>query len=316
MNSHKDMLSQVMTTNSSSAWTPHRLFAPLLLFLAGCASVPLAPPLDDSTAKHFQSSATQATIYIFRDEGFIGSARTFPVLLDGLPVGATAPKTFLMITVPPGRHRLKSTELKTTSMELETQVGGIYFVRHTPLVDSRGAWGVLELVPEDLGRKGVLECKLASAKTAVPAGAASGSAETTEQLDWKQFEPRKVAMSPEQALKCIRLSLVLMGRELEESLSAKGTFVIERIDLSGFACKMQMSQSQESFVVQTSIKLSAVNFGDVTRLGIRKSSQGLETGAVLLGDKGTIGQLPFSNATERDKLLSALALVCEHLKMN
>jgi len=127
--------------------------------LAGCASVPLASSHEDIEAKRFNSEKTQASIYIYRDEGFIGSARTLPILIGGRTIGATAPKTFFLISVAPGKHKLASTEGKFFSLDLEAEAGGIYFVRHIPHVEMWGISGSLELVSEQVGRKGVLLCK-------------------------------------------------------------------------------------------------------------------------------------------------------------
>ena len=134
----------------------HSLF---LLLLAGCSSVPLAPSSEDATAKQFQAKSSEASVYIFRDEGFIGSARTLPVLIDGRTIGATAPKTFFLIHVPPGKHKLASTEGRFFSLDLDTEAGGKYFVRQIPHVEMWGISGSLELVTEERGKKGVLACK-------------------------------------------------------------------------------------------------------------------------------------------------------------
>jgi len=131
------------------------------MLFPGCASVPLAPPTEDAAAKKFQPQSSQASLYIFRDEGFIGSARTLPILIDGRTLGATAPKTFFLVHVSPGKHKLASTEGRFFSLDLDAETGRIYFVRHIPHVEMWGISGSLELVTEQRGQKGVLECKRA-----------------------------------------------------------------------------------------------------------------------------------------------------------
>ena len=118
--------------------------AVVLLGFCGCATVPLSAPTDDAAAKEFEASGSEAKIYVFRDEGFIGSARTLPVLIDGRTIGATAPKTYLVVSVPPGNHKLASTEGRFFSLDLEAQAGRMYFVRHVPHVEFWGASGSLE----------------------------------------------------------------------------------------------------------------------------------------------------------------------------
>jgi len=172
--------------------------------------------------------------------------------------------------------------------------------------------------------KGTTSAKQEAAQQALAKNQASKSASvtsasdrsgTTEDMDWGSFGGRRLQMTPEQAVRAIRSSLLLLGRDLEKPTSLKGKFVIERLDQTGFSCKMEMSQNQGGFVLQTSIKLSAAKFRDVTKLGIMKSAKGRETGVSLIGEKGPLCcELPFSNAAERDRLLSALAVVCGQLK--
>ncbi len=139
----------------------HFITLVFLLGLVGCANVPLAPVNEDTRAKEFTPDPSKASIYIFRDEGFIGAARTISVLIDGVTVGSTAPKTYFLIQVTPGKHKLASTEGKFYSLDLNVEAGKLYFVRHIPHIEMWGVSGSFEIVSEDRGKKGLQECKLA-----------------------------------------------------------------------------------------------------------------------------------------------------------
>jgi hypothetical protein len=81
------------------------------LLATACASVPLASPEMDRSAKEFRTTPGKANVYVFRDEVF-GSPYTMSVVLDGWLLGDTAAKTFLLTTVEP--TRAAPTRAKTT----------------------------------------------------------------------------------------------------------------------------------------------------------------------------------------------------------
>ena len=136
-----------------------------LLLLAGCASVPKAAPDLDASAKAFEAPAGKSRIYIYRTmdwhRGGVGVA--YSIAVDGKVLGATAPGTYLVADVDPGRRVVSALWPNGASVvNVESTTGAVYFVR------SYVSWKVsaltgpgLQLVDETEGRKAVLKCSLA-----------------------------------------------------------------------------------------------------------------------------------------------------------
>ena len=152
-------------------------------------------------------------------------------------------------------------------------------------------------------------------KPPAESSASSGSSKT-EGVDWVQFKERKIELSPDQAIAAVRSSLELMGRNLEkESPEKSGTFVLERLDRSGFAFKMVLARRVGNLTINADMPLMDLRFVEVTGLGIKKSSAGQETHTILMAGTKQLWELPFTNAAERDRLLSALLALCGNLTM-
>ncbi len=81
------------------------------MILAACASVPMDSLQNDEDAKQFAVPAIGARIYIYRDENF-GSAIKVPVSVDGKVIGQSAPKTYFVSDVDPGKHRIICIEIQ------------------------------------------------------------------------------------------------------------------------------------------------------------------------------------------------------------
>lgn len=79
----------------------------LIWFLCSCAATPeLSSAADDEVAKRFSPPAGKAALYIYRKDGFRGSAVRFPVTVDGRLLGAIANGTYYMLEVDPGEHEV------------------------------------------------------------------------------------------------------------------------------------------------------------------------------------------------------------------
>jgi hypothetical protein len=149
---------------------------------------------------------------------------------------------------------------------------------------------------------------------AEPSKVASGGAKKAEDVDWTRFKSNKVEMTSEQALAIVRGALERTGKRLKKDSSFEGgEFVLERVDPAGFAFKIEIKRLQGGLTMIASIP-KTVSFGDVTRLGITQSDKGQETGIALLKGTEQLWEIPFSDANERDRLLSALALLCGQVK--
>lgn len=132
------------------------LFAALA---SGCASVPMATPAADATAKTFQVAPDKANLYIYRNES-MGAAVKMKVLIDGQPAGQTAAKTYIMRTVDPGSHVVTSKAENESTVTVDAVAGQNYFLWQEVKMGFGSARSALQLVDEAKGKAGVAECKL------------------------------------------------------------------------------------------------------------------------------------------------------------
>jgi hypothetical protein len=130
-----------------------------VLAISGCASVPLADKNADHEAKLFATKPGLANIYIYRIDS-IGSAVAMPVLLDGVIVGKTAKKTFLVEQVHPGRHTIISRAEVDAKLDVSVVAGQNYFVWQEIELGALKAASELHLVDEATGKKDVKKCAL------------------------------------------------------------------------------------------------------------------------------------------------------------
>ena len=133
-----------------------------VLLLGGCATVPMASVEDDTTRKMFSSPSEGASgLYIYRNTSF-GGALKKSLYTDGELIGETAPMTYFYKQVQPGDHKLSTeSEFSNNDLMLKTESGKNYFIHQNIKFGVFVGGANLELVPEEEGRKGVLECKLA-----------------------------------------------------------------------------------------------------------------------------------------------------------
>jgi hypothetical protein len=121
--------------------------------------VPLASPEHDVQAKSFDVEPNKSNIYVYRNE-VIGHAETMSIALDGRLSGKSASKTYFMWVVEPGEHEVTSLTENTYKISVNAKAGENHFIWQEVKF---GIWeqrSKLHEVAEDVGRKGVLECKL------------------------------------------------------------------------------------------------------------------------------------------------------------
>lgn len=142
---------------------PRKLLALTILIAAlgasGCASVPMADKNANHEAKLFATKPGLASIYIYRTDS-IGSAVAIPILLDGVVVGKTAKKTFIVKHVHPGRHTLISRSEVDAKLDVAVVAGQNYFVWQEIKLGTLKAGSGLHLVDEAVGKEGIKQCDL------------------------------------------------------------------------------------------------------------------------------------------------------------
>ncbi len=127
--------------------------------MSGCASVPMASDEKDVAAKTFRVQPGKSNIYVYRNES-MGGAVKMEVDLDGKQVGTTAAKTYLLLTVNPGKHTLVSHAEGNSTLAVDAQAGKNHFVWQEVKMGVLYAGSKLQPVDELTGKAGVGECKL------------------------------------------------------------------------------------------------------------------------------------------------------------
>ena len=133
-----------------------------VVLASGCASVQMAAPEMDASAKSYAIKPNKANIYVYRNE-VMGAALKMPVALNGRMVGDTASKTFLLLEVDPGTHTLVSKTENDATLKVDAVAGRNYFVWQEVKMGVFVARSNLQLVDEATGKAGVAECKLIQA---------------------------------------------------------------------------------------------------------------------------------------------------------
>lgn len=133
-----------------------------VVYLTGCATVPMAPTADDQARKQFSAPAEgKSGLYIYRNSTF-GAALTKVVYIDDQVIGATAPMTYFYKEITPGQHTLSTqSEFSNNDLIIDAKSGFNLFVRQYMKMGVFIGGANLELMSEEEGRKGVLECSLA-----------------------------------------------------------------------------------------------------------------------------------------------------------
>jgi len=138
-------------------------FAAMTLTVCGCASVPMGDAKQDATLKTFSIPSNKAGIYIYRNEA-IGAGVKMDVQIDGAPIGQTAANTYLFREVAPGSHTVSSTAENTDVLQVDAKAGTLVYIWQEVKMGVLYARNKLHLMGEALGRKGVLETKLAQTR--------------------------------------------------------------------------------------------------------------------------------------------------------
>lgn len=133
-----------------------------IVLSSGCASIDKAPPEADAAAKKFMPKKSASQVYLYRNEVF-GAALSMPVTVDGKLAGNTGSKSFFKFELPAGKHTFTSQGDKSM-LDVTTQNGKTYYIWQEVKMGAFTGGSMLQLVDEEKGRKGVLECTLINSK--------------------------------------------------------------------------------------------------------------------------------------------------------
>jgi len=129
-----------------------------MILTNGCVAVHTASLQKDEFSKKFVPPKDKSNVYLYRNENF-GMAIGMPVVVDGKLAGTTGAKTYFNWQLNPGNHTFQSMTENTSVLSLNTEAGKNYFIWQEVKMGLWTARSSLQEVPDDVGRKGVMESK-------------------------------------------------------------------------------------------------------------------------------------------------------------
>jgi hypothetical protein len=131
-------------------------------FLAGCATVPMAPKEQDLALKTFSAPpADKAGLYVFRSSG-VGAALKKNVYIDGVLIGETAQKTYFYKEITPGEHQISTeSEFSENNLKIQVEGGKNYFAQQYIKMGVFVGGANIKMVTEEEGMIQVRKCSLA-----------------------------------------------------------------------------------------------------------------------------------------------------------
>lgn len=139
----------------------------VMLFISGCATVPMEPKDVSTKAKSFNPpSEGNAGLYIYRDSSF-GAALKKNIWVDDKCIGESAPKVFFYQDVKGNlEHKISTeSEFSPNDLLLKTESGKNYFIRQYIKMGAFVGGANLELMEESEGKKAVSELEMAKKGT-------------------------------------------------------------------------------------------------------------------------------------------------------
>lgn len=134
-----------------------------ILFLSGCASVPMESLEQSDAAKEFSAPASdRAGLYVYRSGSF-GGALKKDIWIDGECIGESAPNVFFYKEVQGDKEHTISTESEFSPNDLPVAtVGGKnYFIQQYMKMGVFVGGAGLKLVDEEVGKKAIKKLKMA-----------------------------------------------------------------------------------------------------------------------------------------------------------
>lgn len=134
-----------------------------ILFVSGCAKVPMEPKEVSAKAKSFNTlSEGNSGLYIYRGSG-PGSALKKSIYVDNKCLGASAPNVFFYKSVKGNKEHNISTEseFSDNSLLIKTESGKNYFINQFIRMGVFVGGANLKIVDEEIGKKAVSELEMA-----------------------------------------------------------------------------------------------------------------------------------------------------------
>ena len=148
--------------NTRTHWLlPRNLVASAILLLCGCSSfksVLYTSPDRDAEAKQFRPEAARATLYVVRDQMYLGD-ELLEVVVNEDSLAWTKGMTYFVTRVAPGRSVVTARGEKHVSLDVYTEPGRLYFVQIEVRPSVSTLHATLRLVDDSTGREAVSSCR-------------------------------------------------------------------------------------------------------------------------------------------------------------
>lgn len=165
----------------------------ILAGMFGWSSPALASTEIIAETEAFTPSPNNGMVFLYRNQPKRLPIET-PITLDGQLLGETGPRTYMVLELSPGRHRLKAKTGGESVLNLDVEAGQIYFVWQSIRANFFYASTRLQLVDEAVGRAGVLESKLLENTATI--AASRRMAELKAARDRLKIKPNEIVKLP------------------------------------------------------------------------------------------------------------------------
>ena len=128
----------------------HRLMASLVLALVSCCAFGC-----EATGPRFREVVTvpeKATIYVYRQSGYQGSAVTLQMEVDKQKIGDLRPNGYVYSVVAPGSHMVSCSTESESAVEVIAKGGQSYYIEGDIVMGFWVGRPQLRMVAADLGR--------------------------------------------------------------------------------------------------------------------------------------------------------------------
>jgi hypothetical protein len=133
----------------------------MAFLLASCASTSKAPASKSDEAKRFETPSDRGTVYLYRTGRALNAAAQLMVKVNSIDAGGTGPGTFFRWELKPGIYTFSSsTGESSAAVQLDVQVGQVYFIRQDARVGVQTGRVSMKEVDSKKGQNEVQNCKL------------------------------------------------------------------------------------------------------------------------------------------------------------
>lgn len=133
----------------------------IILLLSGCASTSKAPESSSNEAKNFNAPHGKGTVFLYRTGRAVGAVGQLKVKVNSTDAGGTGPGTFFRWDLTPGTYTFSSSTSESSAVvQLDVEVGKVYFLRQDARMGVNSGRVTLVEVDSKRGESEVKNCQL------------------------------------------------------------------------------------------------------------------------------------------------------------